>query len=85
MSQRVVQSSLANLFVSPEVCLWSASVQEDSVDSCDSPDPDRSTAFPFVEDDVFREWRQKFLSKRNVQSFECRPTLVIPKIRHSQR
>ena len=59
-SQRVVQSSLANLFVSPEVCLWSASVQEDSVDSCDSSDPDRGTAFPLEEDDVIREWRQEF-------------------------
>ena len=58
MSQRVVQSSLANLSVSPEVCVWSASVQEDSVDSCDSPDPDRGTAFPLEEDDVIREWRQ---------------------------
>ena len=55
-----VQSSLANLSVStwPEVCVWSASVQEDSVDSCDSPDPDRGTAFPLEEDDVIREWRQ---------------------------
>ena len=45
--RRLVQSSLANLFVSHEVCLWNVSVQEDSVHSCDPLDDEEATAFPF--------------------------------------
>ena len=33
VSQRVVQTSLANLFVSHEVCLWNVSIQKDSARS----------------------------------------------------
>ena len=47
VSQRLVQSSPANLFVSHEVCLWNVSVQEDSVRSCDPLDEEEATAFPF--------------------------------------
>ena len=40
VSRRLVQSSLANLFVSREVCLWKVSIQEDSVCSCNPLDGD---------------------------------------------
>ena len=46
VSQRLVQSSLANLFVSHEVCLWKVSIQEDSVHWCNPLDDEESTAFP---------------------------------------
>ena len=46
VSQRLVQSSLANLFVSHEVCLWNVSIQEDSVRSCNPLDEEEATAFP---------------------------------------
>ena len=62
VSQRLVQSSLANLFVSLEVCLWNVSIQEDSVHSCDPLDDEEATAFPSEEDEAMREWRQEFLS-----------------------
>ena len=58
--QRLVQSSLVNLFVSHEVCLWNISIQDHSVHSCDPPDVDEATAFPSEEDDAIREWRQEF-------------------------
>ena len=60
---RLVQSSLANLFVSHEVCLWHASIQEDSVRSCDPPDVGEATAFPSEEDEAIREWRQEYLEQ----------------------
>ena len=60
ISQSLVQSSLANLFVSHEECLWNVSVQEDSVDSCDPPDVEEATALSSEEDDAIREWRQEF-------------------------
>ena len=50
----------SHLSLSHEVCLWSVSVQEDSVDSCDPPDVEEATAFPSEEDDEIREWRQEF-------------------------
>ena len=59
MSQRLVQSSLANLFVSHEVYLWNVSIQEDSVQSCDHLE-EVATAFPSEEDEAMREWRQEF-------------------------
>ena len=59
MSQRLVQSSLANMFVSHEVYLWNVSIQEDAVDSCDPLDDEQATAFP-SEDEAMREWRQEF-------------------------
>ena len=49
-----VQSCLANLFVSHEVCLWNISIQEDSVHSCDPPNFEKATAFPPEEDDAIR-------------------------------
>ena len=76
VSQRLVQASPANLFVSHEVCLWNVSIQEDSVRSCDPLDDEEATAFPSEEDEAMREWRQDFLSKRDVRSFEFTPTLV---------
>ena len=60
MSRRLVQSSLANLFVSHEVCLWNVSIQEDSVCSCNLLDDEEATAFPSEEDEAMREWRQEF-------------------------
>ena len=60
MSQRLVQSSLANMFVSHEVYLWNVSIQEDSVYSCYPLDDDEATAFPSEADEAMREWRQKF-------------------------
>ena len=59
MSQRLVQSSLANLFVSHEVCLWNVSIQEDSVRSCNPLDDVEATAFPSEEDESVREWRPR--------------------------
>ena len=50
----------SHLSLSHEVCLWSVSVQEDSVDSCDPPDVEEATAFPSEEDDEIHEWRQEF-------------------------
>ena len=50
VSQRLVQSSLANLFVSHEVCLWNFSIQEDSVHSCDLLGDEEATALPSKED-----------------------------------
>ena len=52
VSQRLLQSSLANLFVSHEVCLWNASIQEDSVCSCNPLDDEEATAFPSEEDEA---------------------------------
>ena len=49
VSQRLVQSSLANLFVSHEVCLWNVSIQEDSVRSC-HPLPQNSTLVKMISD-----------------------------------
>ena len=46
MSQRLVQSSLANMFVSHEVYLWNVSIQKDSVYSCYPLDDEEATAFP---------------------------------------
>ena len=63
MSQRLVQSSLANLFVSHEVCLWNVSIQGDSVYSCNPLDDGETTAFPSEEDESMREWRQEFPEK----------------------
>ena len=60
VSRRLVQSSLANLFVSHEVCLWNFSIQEDSVCSCNPLDDEEATAFPSEEDEAMREWRQEF-------------------------
>ena len=60
MSRRLVHSSLANLFVAHEVCLWNVSTQKDSVRSCDPLDDEVTTAFPSEEDEATREWRQKF-------------------------
>ena len=60
MSRRLVQSSLANMFVSHEVCLWNVSIQEDSVHSCNPLDDEETTAFPSEEDESMREWRQQF-------------------------
>ena len=60
ISQRSVQSSLADLCVPHEVCLWNMSVQDDSAHSCDPPDVIEATAFPSEEDDAIREWKQKF-------------------------
>ena len=51
----MVQSSLANVFVSHEVCLWNISIQEDSVNSCDPHDVEEATALPSEEDDAMRE------------------------------
>ena len=62
VSQRLVQSSLANLVVSYEVCLWNVSIQEDSVRSCDSLDDEGATAFPSEEDEAMSEWRQELIS-----------------------
>ena len=60
-SQRLVQASLANLFVSYEVCLWNVSIkEEDSVHCCDPLDDEEATAFPSEEDEAMREWRQEF-------------------------
>ena len=50
-----MQSSLANPFVSHEVCLWNVSIHEDSVHSCDPPDDEEATAY-----EALREWRQEF-------------------------
>ena len=55
-----MQSALAKLFVSHEVCLWNVSIQEDSVHSCDPLDDEEATAFPSEEDEAMREWRQEF-------------------------
>ena len=63
MSRRLVQSSVANLFVSHEVCLWNVSIQEDSVHSCDPLDGGEATVFPSEEDEAMREWRQEFHEK----------------------
>ena len=63
MSQRLVQSSLANMFVSHEVYLWNVSIQEDSVYSCYPLDDEEATAFPSEEDEAMREWRQEFLEQ----------------------
>ena len=60
ISQRLVQSSLANMFVSHEVCLWNISLQADSVHNCDPPNVKEATAFPSEEDDAICEWRQEF-------------------------
>ena len=60
VSRRLVQSSLANLFVSHEVCLWNFSIQEDSVCSCNPLDDEEATASPSEEDEAMREWRQEF-------------------------
>ena len=60
VSYRLVQSSLANLFVSHEVCLWNVSSQEDSVHSCDPLDDEEATAFPSEEDEAMRVWTQEF-------------------------
>ena len=59
VSQRLVQSSLTNLFVSHEVCLWNVSIQEDSVHNCDHLDDEVSTAFPSEEDEAMRVRRQE--------------------------
>ena len=58
VSQLLVQSSLANLFVSHEVSLWNVSIQEDSVHSYTPLDDEETTAFPSEEDDSMRESRQ---------------------------
>ena len=63
VSQRLVQSSLANLFVSHEVCLWNVPIQEDSVRSCHPLNDEETTAFPSKEDESMREWRQQFPEK----------------------
>ena len=63
MSQRLVQSSLANMFVSHEVYLWNVSIQEDSVYSCYSIDDEEATAFPSEADEAMREWRQELLEQ----------------------
>ena len=60
ISQRLVQSSLANMFVSHEVYLWNVSIQEDSVCSCYLIDDQEATAFPSEADEAMREWRQEF-------------------------
>ena len=59
-AQRLVQSSLANVFVSHEVCLWNISIQEDSVQNYDPPDVEEATVVPSEEDNAIREWRQEF-------------------------
>ena len=59
-TQRLVQSSLANVFVSHEVCLWNISIQENSVQNCDPPNVEEATVFPSEEDDAIREWGQEF-------------------------
>ena len=61
MSQRLVQSSLANLFVSHEVCLWNVSILGRY--SCNPLDDEETTAFPSEEDESMREWRQEFPEK----------------------
>ena len=61
--QRLVQSSLANLFVSHEVCLWNVATQEDSVRTCNPLDDEETTVFPSEEDESMREWRQEFPEK----------------------
>ena len=63
VSQCLVQFSLANLFVSHEVCLWNDSSQEDSVHSCNPLDDQETTAFPSEEDESMREWRQEVPEK----------------------
>ena len=85
MSQRLVQSSLANMFVSHEVYPWNVSIQEDSVYSCYPLDDEEATAFRQKRTKRCVSGDKNFLSRRDVQSFESTPTLVIPKIRHSQR
>ena len=51
------QSSLANLFVSHEVFLWSVSVQEDPWDDRDHLNvSEEATACPSEKDDLIREW-----------------------------
>ena len=60
VSQRLVQSSLANLFMSHEVCLWNVSIQEDSVHSCDPLVDEVPTASPSEEDEAMSVWRQEF-------------------------
>ena len=52
VSRRLVQSSLANLFVSHEVCLWNVAIHEDSVRKCDPLDGEEVTACPSEEDDA---------------------------------
>ena len=56
ITQRLVQSSLANLLKSREMCLWNISIQEDSAHTCDPPDVEETTSFPSEEDDVIRKW-----------------------------
>ena len=63
VSRRLVQSSLPNLFVSHEVCLWKVSIEEDSVHSCNPLDDEETTAFPSEEDESMREWRREFPEK----------------------
>ena len=63
MSQHLVQSSIANLFVFHEVCLWNVSIQEDSVHNCTLLDDEETTNFPSEEDDSMREWKQEFPEK----------------------
>ena len=60
VSQCLVHSSLANLFVSHEVYLWNVSIQEDSVRRYDPLDDEEATAFPSEEDEATREWRREF-------------------------
>ena len=60
MSRRLVHPSLANLFVSHEVCLWNVSIQEDSVRNRHPLDDEETIAFPSEEDEAMREWRPEF-------------------------
>ena len=82
MSQLLVQSSLTNLFVSHEVCLWNDSNQENLVHSCNLLD-EETTVFPSEEHESMREWRQEFPEKMKRAIIRFTPILVIRKIRHS--
>ena len=85
MSQRLVQSSLANMVVSHEVYLWNVSIQEDSVYSCYPLDDEEATAFPSEADEAMREWRQEFPEQTRRAIIRIHTNLGHPQIRHSQR
>ena len=85
ISQRSVQSSIANLFVSHEMCLWSIQFRKTLCTAAILPTSKRRQPFRQKRTMRFASGEKKSLCKRDVQSVGFTPTVATLRIRRSQR
>ena len=85
ISQRSVQSSIANLFVLHEVCLWSIQFKKTLCTAAILPTSKRRQPFRQKRTMRFASGDKKSLCKRDVQSVGFTPTVANLRIRRSQR